>query len=166
MRYLKWIILSFFAFFTQIQLSTILNIPLNFLVILVYYYALKNISELPKKDVFKRWSVEMKVSFFGVLIGLCDDLLSGTLIGPSMFSKGTIAILTVESFSSIFFNLTPLLGVVAVVAITILDNIIILAFRMLFSSLSDINLTMIMKMIFSQAIMNLPFGIIIKGSGR
>jgi cell shape-determining protein MreD len=98
---------------------------------------------------------------FGAFIGLMEDILSGPLIGASFFSKGFLAFLTIQSFSGLFFRWTPLLGVIVISALTFLDNVIILGFRMIFSE-SSMNIMPYLKMIFIQIITNLPFGIIIK----
>lgn len=161
MNYIKWIFLLLIVFIAQIKLSTIFNTPLNFLILLVYAYSLKNLPVQPQKDIYQDWIKNIKIIFFGVLIGFFEDLLSENLIGPSIFSKGMIAFLTVHFFSSLFFRWTPLLGAIFLSVLTLIDNLILYGFRILFSHTNISNL-FLLKTILLQMVLNLPFGIIIK----
>ncbi len=107
----------------------------------------------------------MKITSFGALIGLIEDIISGSLIGVSAFSKGTVAFLTIQAFNNIFFKWTPLLGCIVIIILTFVDNIIILGLRKLFL-LSSINVFSIAEMILIQTIINLPFGIILKANKK
>lgn len=162
MKYIKWTFLFLTVFIIQIKLSTIFNVSLNFLIILVYAFALKNLPSQSKKDTYQDWIINIKIVLFGILIGLLEDLLSESLIGPSIFSKGMIAFLTVHFFTVLFFRWTPLLGAIFLSALTFIDNLMIYGFRIFFSHI-DISNLFLLKTILFQIALNLPFGIIIKG---
>lgn len=162
MKYIKWTFLFLTVFIGQIKLSTILNTPLNFLIILVYAFSLKNLPSQFKKDTYQDGIIYVKIVLFGIIIGLLEDLLSENLIGPSIFSKGMIAFLTVHFFTVLFFRWTPLLGAIFLSALTLMDNLMLYVFRILFSHTNISNL-FLLKTILFQIALNLPFGIIIKG---
>jgi hypothetical protein len=162
MRYIKWPFLSLIIFIVQIKLSTFFNVPINLLVILVYAYSLKNLPEQPQKNIYPDWAKNIKIVLFGVLIGFFEDILSEDIIGPSLFSKGMVAFLTIRLFTGLFFKWTPLLGAIFLLALTLIDNLVIYGFKTLFSNITISNL-FLLKTILLQMALNIPFGIIIKG---
>lgn len=162
MRYIKWPFLLLIIFIVQIKLSTFFNIPINLLVILVYAYSLKNLPEQPQKNIYPDWAKNIKIVLFGVLIGFFEDILSEDIIGPSLFSKGMVAFLTIHLFTGLFFKWTPLLGAIFLLALTLIDNLVIYGFKTLFSNITISNL-FLLKTILLQMALNIPFGIIIKG---
>lgn len=159
MRYFKWIFFSFLTFLIQTQGSSFFNISLNFTVVFVYFFALKNLPRQSNTSGYYSGTSEIKCTAFGAVIGLLEDMLSGSIIGAAFFSKGLIGFLTVVTFTGIFFKWTPLLGCIAVIIFTFFDGIMVAIFRILFSNI-DINAIDALKTIFIQTLINIPFGII------
>lgn len=69
----------------------------------------------------------------GMLIGAFEDIISGSITGPAMLSKGLIGILS--SYLSIgIFVWTPLLGMISLLLLTVLDQTVLFFSLALFSS--------------------------------
>lgn len=159
MRYFRWIIFSFLTFLIQTQASSFLNTKLNLTIILVYFFSLQNLPRPSNTRGYYASNAEIKSVLFGAAIGLLEDILAGSIIGPAFFSKGLIGFLGVIAFTGVFFKWTPLLGCIAVIIFTFLDGAIGAVFRILFSSI-DINVIEALKTILIQTLINIPFGII------
>ncbi|MCL4537869.1 MAG: hypothetical protein M1610_09795 [Nitrospirae bacterium] len=162
MNYLKWAIFIFLTFLVQTQLS-IFNTSLNLAVVLAYSFALKSLPRSQEAGYFGS-RAEIKSTVFGAGIGLLEDILAGSIIGPGFFSKGLIGFISVVAFTEVVFKWTPFLGVIAMIILTVIDGIIVTGLRFIFTNI-NINMIDTLKTIFIHAIVNIPFGIIFKPSG-
>jgi hypothetical protein len=163
MKILKWIFFIFLTFLVQTQLSFFIT-PLNLSIVVVYFFGL---TSLPRQST-AAWSdkyfgsrAEIKSTAFGASVGLLEDILSGTIVGPGFFSKGLAGFFSVVVFTDVVFKWTPLIGAAAMTILTILDGAIIAVLRLFFSDIS-INIFEIFYSILIQAVINIPFGIILK----
>lgn len=167
MKFFVWAFFVFLTFLIQTQFS-IFNTPLNLTVVLSYSFALKS---LPRKtntfafhsmtDGYFGSRAEMKSTAFGALVGLLEDIISGSIIGPNFFSKGLIGFISVVAFTEVVFKWTPVFGVIMVTVFTVLDGVIVASSRIVFSNIQISMLNAVQTLII-QAIVNIPFGIIFK----
>ncbi len=156
---------SFFIFLTflvQTQLSVSHSL-LNLTVVLVYYFSLKILPRHPKMDVYFGSRSEIKGMAFGAFVGLLEDILSGSIIGPNFFSKGLTGFLTIVVFTEVVFKWTPFLGAITIIVFTILDGVMVTGFRIIFTNI-NISIQNALHMIAIQTVANIPFGIILKPS--
>jgi cell shape-determining protein MreD len=162
MNYAKWAIFIFLTFLIQTQLS-ILGKPLNLSIVLVYFFSLKSLPRSHKTDVYFGSRSEIKSTVFGAFVGLLEDILSGSIIGPNFFSKGLTGFLTIVVFTEVVFKWTPLLGVITIVVFTILDGVMVAVSMIIFTSI-NISILDALRTILIQTVANIPFGIILKSS--
>ncbi|MBI5212642.1 MAG: hypothetical protein HY957_04635 [Nitrospirae bacterium] len=160
MNYAKWIFLIFMAFLLQTQFSFFRS-PLTFTVVLAYYFALKSLPRQAYSGGYFGSGAEIKSAAFGAFIGLLEDILSGSVVGPNFFSKGLIGFISVVAFTEVVFKWTPVLGIITIVLFTALDGIIVAGMRFLFTAI-HINVVAAAQIIFIQALVNIPAGIILK----
>ncbi|MCL4457454.1 MAG: hypothetical protein M1147_09530 [Nitrospirae bacterium] len=160
MNYAKWIFIIFLTFLLQTQFSFFRS-PLTFTVVLAYYFALKSLPRQSQGGEYFGSGAEIKSAAFGAFIGLLEDILSGSVAGPNLFSKGLIGFIGVVAFTEVVFKWTPVLGIITIVLFTALDGIIVTGMRSLFTSI-HINAVTAAQIIFIQALVNIPFGIILK----
>lgn len=160
---LKWLLLIFLAFTLQTQI-TVFETPFNFIILIVYMFALQAHIR-GEKGEFSSWIWEIKCTLFGVSVGILDDIISGSIIGPSFFSKGLIGFLIAVLFGSIFFRWTPLLGIIVVFIMTIFDGFVQIVIRLTFTEIKidflDASITIIM-----QALINLLLGLLLRPPER
>jgi len=162
MNYAKWAFFIFLTFLIQTQLS-IFHRPLNPSIVLVYFFSLKSLPRSHKADVYFGSRSEIKSTVFGAFVGLLEDILSGSIIGPNFFSKGLTGFLTIVVFTEVVFKWTPLLGVITIVVFTILDGVMVAGSRIIFTSI-NISILDALQTILIQTVANIPFGIILKPS--
>lgn len=162
MNYIKWAFFIFLTFLIQTQLS-IFHRPLNLSIVLVYFFSLKSLPRSHKTDVYFGSRSEIKSTVFGAFVGLLEDILSGSIIGPNFFSKGLTGFLTIVVFTEVVFKWTSLLGVITIVVFTILDGVMVAGSRIIFTSI-NISILDALQTIAIQTIVNMPFGIILKPS--
>ncbi|MCI0469350.1 MAG: hypothetical protein L0Y62_04720 [Nitrospirae bacterium] len=163
---MKWFILVAAAFIAQAQFA-VFNISLNLVMLPCYIFSLRKASF--RMDIIQSgWTgrytgigAEAKGAVFGAVIGILEDILNGSLVGPSMFSKGIIGFLSAVEFSERFFKWTPLLGGVSIAFFSIIDGSISTGMRLLFGS-TIISGAGVLQIVFMQAIVNAPFGVILK----
>lgn len=159
---LKWVLLGFAAFFAQTRFS-VFDVPLNVTAVLVYAFGLKALSS--KTSLFFRATPELKGTAMGVLIGFVGDSLSGSIVGPEIFSKGVVGFLTPVVFTDVVFRWTPLFGALALCFLTILDGALSLALRFLFTDIA-VSHSSALQTILVQGLMNTAFGAILKPAGE
>lgn len=160
MKYFVWIFFIFLIFLIQTQFS-IFNTPLNLTVVLSYSFALKSLPRKSMTDGYFGRRAEIKSTAFGALVGLLEDIISGSIIGPNFFSKGLIGFLSVVTFTEVVFKWTPVFGVIMVTVFTVLDGVIVAGSRIVFSNI-QISMLNVVQALIIQAIVNIPFGIIFK----
>lgn len=162
MNYLKWAFFIFLVFLAQTQFS-VFHSMINLTIALVYYFSLKNLPRQSKSGGYFGGKAEIKSTVFGSAVGLFEDIISGSIIGPNFFSKGLTGFISVMAFTEVVFKWTPLLGVIIIIILTFLDGAIVTGLRVVFTN-TNINSIDALQTIFIQAIVNIPFGIIFKPS--
>jgi hypothetical protein len=167
MKILKWILFVFLIFFVQMQFA-LFNVPLNLVLVIVYAFGLKTLEKSKTDKSFSKYSgagSEIKSAAFGASVGLLEDIIAGGILGPAFLSKGIIGFLTIVIFTDIVFRWTPLIGIIAIITLTVLDGIIVTGLHVLFAGIS-INYLKELLILFMQAILNIPFGIIFRPRPR
>jgi rod shape-determining protein MreD len=145
MIYVLWAAIILLTVLIQGSVSFI-HIKLNLTVILVCYIGMKR-GEIPGM-------------FFGALIGLIEDIISGVLLGPNILSKGLIGYLSSSLYRKLFVW-TPLLGAINIFSLTFLDRSIVFILRSIFDKIPvDIGTALFIIMV--QSLVNAPLGIFIK----
>lgn len=155
----KWGLLAIMAFIVQTQLSFLHN-SLNLTIVVVYLFGLRNLDRVPERGYFSSRS-EIETTAFGALTGLAEDILMGSLIGPGFLSKGLTGFFTSVIFSDVVFRWTRIWGAAAIAVFTLLDGVILIGARSMFSDL-NINSPHVLQSIIVQILLNIPFGIILK----
>lgn len=159
---MKWLLIVFTVFLIQTQIS-LFSYPINLSIPLVYAFALKGLWGLSsgrKVTSYRYHIIEAKGTGFGALIGFVEDILSGVMIGPGFLSKGIIGFLSTFAYTNIVLKWTPLLGAIIIFLFTFFEGAIVIGFRMFFSD-DIINLSKALKIVFVQAMINIPFGMFI-----
>ncbi|MCL5022253.1 MAG: rod shape-determining protein MreD [Nitrospirae bacterium] len=72
--------------------------------------------------------------FFGSLIGIVEDSISGNMLGPNLLGKGMVGFFASFSSGSVF-RWTPLLGVISLFILTVLDGLVVFLARTLFQTM-------------------------------
>ena len=159
MNYLKWSAIIFITLFFQTQI-TLFTVHPNLTAALVYIYA---ITILRQPSVVSHMSSrpETQSAVFGAMVGFIEDAVTGAIIGPSLLGKGLIGFLSVLIFTDVFFRWTPVLGGIVILTMTIFERLITTLMLMMFKDIT-INWTYALSVILLQALINLPFGIIIR----
>ncbi|MCJ7482239.1 MAG: rod shape-determining protein MreD [Thermodesulfovibrionales bacterium] len=145
MKYLLWAGITFLTFGIQGSIS-LFDITPNFTVILASYAGIRE--------------KELKGLFFGSLIGIVEDSLSGTFLGPNLLSKGLVGYLAAFLYSK-FFVWNPVLGMLTVSLLTIVDSFIVYTARSIFDTMPS-GIGAAAFIIAMQALYNAPLGIFLK----
>ncbi|MEW6416748.1 MAG: rod shape-determining protein MreD [Nitrospirota bacterium] len=145
MKYLLWASIIFLTFIIQESVS-LFNITPNLTLVLVFYVGIRK--------------GEARGIFFGSLIGIVEDSLSGTLLGPNLLSKGLVGYLSSLTYSR-FFIWTPLLGIISISALTLIDSSIVFISKSIFDKIpSGIGAAFFAIVI--QSVLNAPLGILFR----
>ena len=159
MNALKWILLTVLVFLLQTQCYFIRDFS-NLTVVLVYYFGLKSHQRNSDRD-YSGSKSELESVAFGVIIGLMEDVISGSIIGPGLLSKGLLGLMTPVVFTDMIFKWTPLWGVIIVIIFTLFDGMVIVCSRIMFTGIHVTGATLVQVMCV-QSIMNMPFGILLR----
>lgn len=159
MRFLMWLFFTALAVLVQSQISGIgssFSAPL----ILVYVFGIRSCR---KVSVFEYSGNKVEVSgvVFGALVGLMEDVLSGSIIGPGVLSKGLIGFLSPIVFTDLVFKWTPLWGGIAIVVFTLMDGMVMAGSRVFFTGLHLGGMTLVQLFLF-RSLVSIPFGILLK----
>src|SRR4030065_1442458 len=119
MIYLLWAAIIFLTLIIQGSVS-LFDVAPSLTVVLACYAGIR-----------KR---EVKGMFFGSLIGIVEDSLSGAFLGPNLLSKGLVGYLSSFIYSR-FFIWTPLLGVISISVLTLLDSSVVSMSRSIFNKM-------------------------------
>jgi rod shape-determining protein MreD len=103
---------------------------------------------------------ENKGLLLGSLIGMVEDSLSGSLIGPHLLSKGLAGYLSALLYSKIFVW-TPVLGVLTAIVFTIADSFAVYAARSVFGTMPS-GFGAAAFIIALQSLFNAPLGIFLR----
>jgi len=159
MNALKWILFTVVVFLLQTQCSFLRNFS-NLTVILVYYFGLKSYQRNSDRD-YSGSKSEFESVAFGVIIGLMEDVISGSVIGPGLLSKGLLGLMTPVVFTDMIFKWTPLWGIAIVVIFTLFDGIVVAGSRIMFTGI-HVTGALLLQAMCVQSLMNIPFGIILR----
>ena len=94
-------------------------------------------------------------------IGLIEDGLAGTMVGPNLLGKGMAGFLSSLMSGAAVFRWTPLLGLVAVMIVTMMDGIAAFSSRILYHALPALS-SSALTAIPLQALVNALPGIFLK----
>jgi rod shape-determining protein MreD len=145
MTYLLWTAIIFLTFIIQGSIS-IFDVTPNLTAILACYAGIR-----------KR---EVKGMFFGSLIGIVEDSLSGSFLGPNLLSKGLVGYFS-SFVCSRFFIWTPLLGVISISALTLIDGTIIFVSKSIFDRM-PVSIGAAIFIVVIQSLLNAPSGILLR----
>lgn len=146
MKILVWISIVLAAFVLQTTVS-FLGVSPNITVLLAYYLGIRH--------------GEVRGMFAGMIIGIAEDSIALSLIGPHMLSKAAIGFLSSRLISGGFFRWTPLLGLFSIIAFTAIDNSLVFFSKTLFERLpADPSGAVYITIM--QALLNAVAGIFIK----
>jgi rod shape-determining protein MreD len=145
MKYLLWASIIFLTFIIQESIS-LFNVTPDLTLVLVFYVGIRK--------------GEVKGIFFGSLIGIIEDSLSGALLGPNLLSKGLAGYLSSLIYSR-FFIWTPLLGIISISALTLIDSSIVFISRSIFAKI-PVSIGTAFFAIAMQSVLNAPLGIFIR----
>jgi len=155
-----WIFLAFFALLFQPKLA-LFDCSLNLTIVIVYAFGIKTASPQPAASGSGDAAPEIASAAFGACVGLVEDILTGLIIGPNVLSKGLAGLAGSIVYREIFFGWSSVLGGVVLAVLTLLDGITVLAARQLFSG-TTISGSVFVDVVVMQAIMNIPFGLVIR----
>jgi rod shape-determining protein MreD len=144
-KYLLWAGITFLTFGIQGSIS-LFDITPNFTVILACYAGIRE--------------GEGKGLFFGSLIGIVEDSLSGAFLGPNLLSKGIVGYLAALLYSK-FFVWNPVLGMLTVSLLTMADSFIVYTTRSIFGTMPS-GIGAAAFIIAMQSLFNAPLGIFLK----
>ncbi|MEW6067233.1 MAG: rod shape-determining protein MreD [Nitrospirota bacterium] len=145
MKYLIWPSIVFLLFILEGSIS-IFDVKPNLTIVLICYIGTK------------KGAVESM--FFGSLIGLIEDSLSGTLIGPNLLSKGLLGYFSSFIYSR-FFIWIPLLGIISISIFTLIDSTTVLIARSIFDRM-PVSAFASVFIIGIQSLLNAPWGLLLR----
>ncbi|MEW6109995.1 MAG: hypothetical protein AB1632_12630 [Nitrospirota bacterium] len=146
MKFFYWTILIILALVFQGRLS-ILGIYPDLTALMAYYAGIRY--------------GETKGLLVGSLIGATQDIVSLYILGPNLLAKGAIGFLSAIFITGGIFRWTYLLGIIAVVIFTLIDNSIVFLSRSLFDKIPA-PLSTALFIAIMQSILNAPAGIFIR----
>lgn len=159
MNILKWTLIAALVFLLQTQWPFINNFT-NLTVILVYYFGLKSYQRNTARG-FSGARAELGSVAFGMTIGLMEDILSGTMIGPGVLSKGLLGLITPVIFTDMVFKWTRVWGAVVVITLTLFDGSVLISSRVLFTGI-HVTAGTLFQILCVQSFFNLPFGLMLR----
>ena len=145
MIYLLWIAVIFLTIVIQASIS-LFDITLNLTVVLAFYAGIKY--------------GDIKGMFIGAFIGIIEDSLSGTILGPNLLSKGLVGY-TSSFLYRRFFMWTPLLGVISISLFTFADSFMVFILRSIFTRMPT-GTGAAFTVILIQSLFNAPLGLLLK----
>ena len=160
MEYLFWIVITIVIFIIQTQVD-FLNQPLNITTVLVCVFGIKNIVKNPHVKGYWSGKGEIKSALFGAIVGLIEDGLSNSIIGPSLLSKALIGFASAYIFTEIFFRWTSLTVASVLALLTVFDSIVIVSLRVLMTTIK-INTFLFYEMLLIQVVTNMIIGFLVK----
>jgi rod shape-determining protein MreD len=119
MRCFLWAVVILCTFILQ-ERTSLFNVTLNLTCVLAYYAGIRK--------------GEMTGLLVGSLVGIIEDSLSGTFLGPHLLSKGLVGFFS-STMSGSVFRWTPFLGVVGISVFTFLDSTVVFISRSLFEKM-------------------------------
>jgi cell shape-determining protein MreD len=155
-----WVFITAIILLIQPKLA-LFDCPLNLTLALVYVFGMRTTAYHPAASGSDDVTPEIRSTLFGAGIGLIEDAMIGSLMGPNLLSKGLVGLMSSIVYRDIFFQWESVLGGVVLTVLTLLDGIIVIAARQLFSNMA-IGGSAAVELIIIQAIMNIPLGLVLK----
>ncbi len=155
---IKWLLFIFCAFILQTKIL-VFGYHLNLIILVVYAFIIHTVRRTTKKEEFRRAEWEIKCTTFGGFIGILDDIVSASIIGPSFLSKALIGFFGAVLFGNILFRWTLVLGFIVIFFLTIFDGLTQLIVRIILSDFR-IGIYSVTQMILLQALINIPLSIL------
>jgi hypothetical protein len=159
-----WFLASSSALLFQPKI-TVLDFPINLTIVVVYAFAIMAPPLQSASMSFTDVSAEIRGSLFGAAIGLVEDAMSGTVPGLNVLSKGLLGFTSSIIFRDLFSQWTPLIGCIIIFLLTIMDGAIVILAGDFIAGI-HISGFSAFQMILVQAIVNLPFGYLIKSGQK
>lgn len=94
---------------------------------------------------------------FGAFTGLLEDMLSGGIIGPSLLAKGVSGMI-VSNIPAVFYYWRPMIGLVAMVLITMFDDLVVYICLSLFTG-QPVPVADFVSLTLGRSLFNAPFGL-------
>lgn len=157
---IKWSLFILFIFIIQTKV-VVFNYHLNLIILVLYAFIIHTVRMSPKKEEFHNTECEIKCSAFGAFIGILDDIISTSIIGPSFLSKSLVGFFGAILFGNIFFKWTITLGFIAIFFLTIFDGLAQFIIRIIISDF-EANYLSIAQMIAMQSLVNIPFSLLFR----
>lgn len=126
-----WIALFGLTFLLQTTASPLLA-PLNLTVVLTGLFGRAAAHHFAGHHGFETNCAEFTAASFGMICGAVEDLLAGSLIGPSMLAKSLIGYISAVTFSDVLFRWTPVFGALTMMLLTVLDWVCAMGARTVF----------------------------------
>lgn len=145
MRIVLAVLVIFCAFLLQTRLS-FLGVSPDLTALLAYYFGITGGAT--------------KGIAFGSFIGVLEDSLTGSILGPHLLGKGMAGFFS-SFLSGSFFRWTPYLGMVAVFILTALDGLVVLTSRTVFETMPA-PASAAVGIIVTQGLLNVIAGFFIK----
>ena len=155
-----WVITAIITLLLQPKLS-LFEYPLNLSVAVVYAFGIKQAMQRSAATGSANVSAEIRATIFGAAVGLIEDGMTGSMIGPNVLSKGLTGIISSFVFRDIFFLWESSLGGIVLCLLTMADGLVVVGSRLLFSN-TVIGGRAVVELIIIQAIMNIPIGLLVK----
>jgi len=142
---LRWTAIITAVLLIQINAAPF-GLRLNLTVLIPFYLGLRR---SPQKGMLA-----------GMIVGLVEDTLSNTIIGPNMLAMGMVGLLS-PYISGRLFIWTPFFGVIACFVISAADSITVYVCRKIFF-VQPTAVSRMMIVVFVQALVNAPLGFFIR----
>jgi rod shape-determining protein MreD len=133
------------AFVIQSRLS-VFGLAPNLTALLAYYFGIKGGA--------------VKGMALGSMIGVIEDSVGGSILGPNLLGKGMVGFLASFSSGSLL-RWTPLLGAVALFALTVMDGAVVFLARSIFGAPPG-SVSAAIPALLAQGFINLVPGIFIR----
>jgi hypothetical protein len=160
MTLIVWVFFTALVLLVQPKLA-LFDCPLNLTAALVYVFGIKTASYQSAASGSDDVTPEIRSTLFGAGIGLIEDVMIGSLIGPNLLSKGLVGFMGSIVYRDIFFQWESVLGGVVLPLLTLVDGLVVIAARQLFSNMA-IGGPAVVELLIIQAIMNIPIGLVLK----
>lgn len=143
--YILWAAIILLTFLIQGKVS-LFDVSPNFTSVLAYYAGIRK--------------GEVRGMFLGALIGILEDSISGTFLGPNLLSKGLVGYLS-SFMAGSFFRWTPILGIIGISVLTSIDSATVFMSRSIFERM-PVSIGTAMFMVIIQSVINAPLGIVLR----
>ncbi len=156
----SWFFLASVALLLQPKL-TLFGCPLNLTIALVYAFGIKTAPHQPAASGSSDVLPEIRGTAFGAGIGLIEDVMTGSILGPNLLSKGLAGFVSTMVYREIFFQWESAVGGVVLAVLTLLDGLLVIWTRELFSNLYAGG-PAVANLIIVQSIINIPLGLMLR----